>query len=153
MPENIEYLIKLILFIVGICGVVYSIFNILFSMNARSWPEIIGVIDYCDIEEEFDNEGDINYKAVITYSYEYRGRKYTGNRIGYGLLSSNMRFMINSAYHKAIGNYPKAIIRVNPKRPSIATLLTGIHTYHIVTFLFFLLFMCAAYFFILMSSN
>ena len=153
MPENIEYLIKLVFFIVGICGIVYSIFNILFSINARAWPKIVGFIDYCDIEEEFDSDGDINYKAVISYSYEYRGIKYTSNRVGYGLLSSNMKFMIDSAYHKAIKNYPKAFIKVNPKKPKIVTLLTGLHTYHIVTLLFFIVFMCVAYYFLIMLSN
>ena len=145
MNEYLEPIVKIILFTVGIGGIVYTIFSLLFSINAKSWPIIVGVIEYCDLEEELDNDGDINYKANVTYSYEYRGRTYISKRVGYGLLSSNMRFMIASAYNKAIYNYPKAFIKVNPKRPSMATLLTGIHLYHTITLLFFIIFLSIAY--------
>lgn len=152
MPNGFEYFAKILLFACSIAGMLYSIFCMYLSRRAGSWPTVVGLIESCGIVETKDSEGDI-YKAKVTYVYEYDGKQYSGKRLGFGLHSIELKFIVASAYTKAARHYPKAFVRVNPANPGSSTLLSGIHFYHIFDlFVFVFLFGVACYLLINQSA-
>ncbi|WNO11277.1 DUF3592 domain-containing protein [Teredinibacter sp. KSP-S5-2] len=137
MPESIEFIIKLIFVAVGIVGGLYSLYSILLSQAANSWSTVSGKIEFHGVEESRDSDGDLMYEAKVEYSYEFRGRRYTGKRIGFGLGSWNIKWLVWSAYREATKMAPRATVFVNPRNPKLATLLKGIKSFHVVNVLFF----------------
>jgi len=137
MPEELEFLIKVIFVIAGIGGALYSIYSIAMTKIACKWVSVEGEITHHEIDESRDSDGDYMYKAKVEYVYEYHRRKYTGKRIAFGFGSWNIRSLVDRAYGEAISNYPKVRVFVNQNSPSTSSILVGIRSFHIANILFF----------------
>jgi hypothetical protein len=73
----------------------------------------------------------------MEYSFEVRGRQFTGKRIAYGLSAWNLSWLVSSPYKKASKYYPNVKIRYRPKNPKVNTVLSGVHAFHIANIIFF----------------
>ena len=51
------------------------------AMAMRSWVEVPAVIESVNLEES-EGEDSTTYKISATYTYDYAGRTYSGNRVG-----------------------------------------------------------------------
>ena len=105
------------------------------SWQARSWPTVEGQITKSEVERERaigDTDEEVQYRAVVKYGFTVDGRAYTGERIAFGLGTSNRP----SDARKIIDRYPagRAVeIHYSPSDPSDAVLETNVGGFAIIT--------------------
>ncbi len=137
MPEEIEFLIKVVFIAIGIGGIIYSFYSALMTRAALSWIPVSGSITSHGIDETRDSDGDYMYEAKVEYIYEYRGRKYSGKRIAFGFGSWNIKWFVQGAYIEVVSRAPYITVYVNPKSPKISCALSGIRSFHLANIIFF----------------
>ena len=71
MPEELEFIIKVVFVLVGIGGAVYSIYTAIMAKISRSWVPVVGEIISHEMDESRDSDGDYMYKAKVEYIYKY----------------------------------------------------------------------------------
>lgn len=136
MPEELEFLIKLSFVVVGVGGILYSLYSTLMAKAATSWIPVSGSITSHWIDEN-TNDGDYIYEPKVEYIYEYRGRKYIGKRIAFGLSPWNIKWLVQGAYNEATSRAPALTVFVNPRHPKVSSALTGIRSFHVGNIIFF----------------
>ena len=105
------------------------------SWQARAWPTVEGQVTKSEVKRESaigDTDEEVQYRAVVKYSFKVDGRSYAGERIAFGLGTSNR----SSDAKKIVNRYPagRAIeIHYNPTDPSDAVLETNITGFAIIT--------------------
>lgn len=137
MPEELEFIIKVIFVVVGIGGALYSVYTSIMAKISCNWVPVEGQIIHHEMDESRDNDGDYMYKAKVEYVYEYKHRTYKGKRIAYGFGSWNIRSLVYKAYGDAISSYPKVRVYVNKNSPKVSSILVGIRSFHVANILFF----------------
>jgi hypothetical protein len=106
-----------------------------FSSQARSWPIVEGKITDSEVERENaigDIDEEVQFKAVVKYSFIVDGRSYTGERVAFGLGTSNRP----ADARKIVDRYPAGRtveIHYNPNDPSDAVLETDVGGFAIIT--------------------
>lgn len=137
MPEPFLFLIQLLFVVIGIGGIAHALYSAVMSILATSWKHKSGTIEYHSLEENGDSDGDTFYEAKVKYSYQFRNKYYSGNRIGFGFSSWNIKWIVASAYNESVLLAPSVTVFVNPNKPSVSTVLTGLKAFHFLNILFF----------------
>lgn len=145
MTDSFLLILKSVFVLVGIGGGVFSLYTLMMSNAAKTWLPVKGAIDSHGFWESRDNDGGWMYEASVTYTYEFRGRKYQGKRIAFGFSSWNIKWLVQGAYRAAIARAPKVIVRVNPRHPTMSSILYGTRSFHVANLLFFIFWNVAIY--------
>jgi hypothetical protein len=127
---SIEKIAGLVLFIVGIGGVLDSLYLMLKSWGAKKWKLTHAIINRSTIEEDCDEDG-CSYVAKINYSYDYNGKHYKSDRIAFGYDVKSLKMIAKRMVQKYNPNLP-SMVYVNPKSPKESVLLVGIKGFHFV---------------------
>lgn len=134
---NIESIIFPLFWGIGIGGMLWSIWTLVLSLAAKSWPVARGHIHRYGIDISYDSDRERQYEAKIHYSFKVRERPYSGERIGFGLVGTNIPWLASSPLKKAIRNYPRVKVRYQADNPKRSTVLVGLQFFHLVNFAFF----------------
>jgi hypothetical protein len=130
--------VKLFLLVIAVVGLLITAGGGYFasrSWQARSWPTVEGQITESEVERERaigDTDEEVQYKAVVKYSFTVDGRPYTGERVAFGLGTSNRP----SGARRIVDRYPagRAVeIHYSPIDPSDAVLETNVGGFAIIT--------------------
>ena len=130
---------KLKLFLLVISAVGLSItagggYFVYSAWQSRSWPTVEGQITDSKVERERsigDADEDAQYKAVVKYSFTLNGQEYTGERVAFGIGTSNR----SADARKIVNQYPSGQtveIHYNPIDPSEAVLETDVGGFAII---------------------
>lgn len=142
--DSMESVGRLIWFCLMVWGLFRCLYGIWMSLAARNWRKVSGTIEHHGLAQ-FENGRSWTYQAVIEYSYCYRGRSFSADRVAFGLLSMSFKGPVQTAYRKAIRQAPAVVVYVNPRQPRMATLLVGLQSFHL-TNLVFILFIAVIFF-------
>ena len=130
--------VKLILLVIAVVGLLITAGGGYFatrSWQARSWPTVEGQITKSEVKRERaigDTDEEVQYNAVVKYSFTVDGRSYSGDRVAFGLGTSNR----SSDARRIIDRYPagQAVeIHYSPIDPSDAVLETNVGGFAIIT--------------------
>ena len=99
--------------------------TILAYWKMQSWEETAATIVQANLESHADSDGGTTYQATAEYTYQYRGRHYTGNRVSLHNGSDNVGSFQQDA-HRQLSEHQKSgrpfRCYVNPDRPTEAIL-------------------------------
>jgi hypothetical protein len=104
--------------------------NLICSRSSRHWPTATGRI-VKSILREHRNRGAVTYSAEVSYQYTIHGRRFTGNRTGFGrdYGSGSHLFGGVDEQQDIVDTYPwgKTVqVYYHPKHPSLCTLEPGL---------------------------
>lgn len=129
--------VRLVLLIIALVGLLIAAGGGFFayrSSQSRSWPTAEGRITRSEVERERsigDAEEDVQYRAIVHYAFTVDGTEYTGERVAFGLGTSNRR----SDAAGIIDRYPvgqTVQVHYSPDDPKDAVLETGVGGFAII---------------------
>ncbi len=116
--------------IIGVCGILYSVYRLFIIKISEGWPYTLGKIVTSHIETYYHGER-YTERAVIEYEYEVEGRLFRGSKISSGVdfgISSSAPTLSPAEYViKKYGRGDGDEVRVfyNPNRPKSSFLEKG----------------------------
>jgi hypothetical protein len=99
-------------------------------LDAQTWPEMPCTVVESHVEESSDSDG-TTYKAVVTFTYAYKGRDYTSSRYDF----TNFYSSGYDGKAKLVARYPagsRTVAFVNPSNPSEAVLARSLSLSYLV---------------------
>ena len=116
--------------IIGVCGILYSVYRLFIIKISRGWPYSLGKIVTSHIETSYHGERCIE-RAVIEYEYEVGGKLFRGSKISSGMdfgISSSASMPSLSPAEYVIKKYgwgDEVRVFYNPNRPKSSFLEKG----------------------------
>ena len=114
--------------IIGVCGILYSVYRLFIIKISKGWPYTIGKIVTSHIETYYHGERCIE-RAVIEYEYEVGGKLFRGSKISSGVdfgISSSAPSLSPAEYVvKKYGRGDEVRVFYNPNRPKSSFLEKG----------------------------
>ena len=95
------------------------------SLRSRNWSRVRGTITSAWVGESRSSESGASFAPEVRYTYEYEGRKFTGNQ----LAAVNVGARHRGYAKQVLERYPigaEVDVYVNPLKPSRAVLQIGV---------------------------
>ena len=94
------------------------------AKHAAEWPSVEGKVNSCELLDTSDVDGP-SYRVEVNYSYEVSGRRYHGNRIGFGYARSNNHAR-HAFLHARLSEAETVEVYYDPSYPWQSVLREGI---------------------------
>ena len=107
----------------GLLG--YSLLSMKRSTEAAAWPSTVGTIVSCDLETNYDSDGD-TYEVKVNYKYSVDGREMTNDVLAFGYSASSGQ----EAHEEILFKLKEADtldVRYDPSDPQNSVLSYGFH--------------------------
>ena len=99
-------------------------YNLIFSLQSKSWPHTTGVVRSSRTERSSPTDTKSSVHLRVEYTYEVNGRAYKGNRVQFAMFGTHS----GTKARKLRSRYPKgARIQVfyNPRKPQMSVIEPG----------------------------
>jgi len=119
--------------LLGVAVFLYGAFLTFKSQYAKSWIPTPAKIELIDIKTSNDSDSQTD-KVTLQYSYTVGGKKYIGNKIGFGYGFSNVED--NTALYETLKTAKKIMIFVNPRNLQESVVIPGLNNIILGFFIF-----------------
>lgn len=103
----------------------YSLLSIKRSLEASTWPSVVGTVDSCELASNSGGDGS-TYRVKVVYRYRVAGRELTNDKLAFGYAGSNGRDAHQEIFEK-LENAKTVEVRYDPTDPQRSVLSFGIH--------------------------
>jgi hypothetical protein len=128
-PMSVELVFGLVFVAFSAALTIRSVLDIISAVISKRWPRTTGTVIDSDVQSSRDLDGDVSYRAAVTYCYTVEGRELVARRTCFG---DHLELSWRTPAVRTVRRYPvgaSVTVRYNPHDPEEAVLEPGLNRF------------------------